>query len=464
MNAPADRIGAAATSRNAIGAGLDRLCAWAVAQRWADIPAHVRQRARWILADDIAAMIAAAPEPEVIAYRKLVTRRNARVEATIIGPGLPGTDRWQAASANAVAASWCELDEGYRNATCHAGLYVVPALIAEAEATTLTLAETLRALALAYECVTRVASAFRYAPPPIHAHALWSPIGAAAATALARGCDAAALKGAITAAATVSSTGPRPHLIEGVLARNVWAAAGAVAGMQCADWSVCGITGSDTSASAVYRDMLHGEENPAALTAGLGERWSVEAGFHKLYACCQHGHSAVEGLLGLMATTRVDPQRIRAIDAWTHPLAYTLNNADPATSLGAKFSMPHMIAAPLAFGSASAEAFSQRALADAQVARLRRLVRLHRWESELVPPADRPSKIVLTMDDGETLIAQCTSARGGPDRPLGDDILLDKIATLAATVLPGLPALVTTRDGSDERWSWRDALARYATA
>ncbi len=414
---------------SAVGPQLAALCEWIVAQRWQDIPERVRQRARWVLADDLAAMVAAAPEPEVEAYRRLVAGRATRVEASIIGPGLPGTDRWQAASANALAASWCELDEGFRTVTCHAGLYVVPATLAEAEAAPLRLADALRAVALAYECVTRVACTFRFASPTIHAHALWSAIGAAAATAIAR---------------------------------NVWAAAGAVAGMQCADWSACGITGSASSPAAVYRDILHAVEDPRALTAGLGDRWSIESGFHKLYACCQHGHSAVEALLDLLARRSVDPQRIVGIDAWTHPLALSLANAEPTTSLGAKFSMPHMIAAPLAYGSAPAEAFSQRALADASVVRLRRLVRLHAHEGELVPPFDRPSRIVLTMDDGERLTAECRSARGGPDRPLADDVLLAKIRLLSAPVLPGLAALVTQGDGFDERQRWRDVLVRLA--
>ena len=40
---------------------------------------------------------------------------------------------WAGAREQAVAADWLELDEGYRAVPCHAGLYVVPALLAEAE-------------------------------------------------------------------------------------------------------------------------------------------------------------------------------------------------------------------------------------------------------------------------------------------------------------------------------------------
>src|SRR3546814_18835344 len=33
---------------------------------------------------------------------------------------------------------------------------------------------------------------------------------------------------------------PRSHLMAGILVRNGWAAAGAINGMQCADWAACG--------------------------------------------------------------------------------------------------------------------------------------------------------------------------------------------------------------------------------
>ena len=280
-----------------VGAHLKTLFGWAATRTWTDIPARVRQRARWVLADDIAAMIAAAGEPEVDAYRELVERRSARAEATIIGPGMPRTDRWQAASANGLALTWCELDEGFRSATCHAGAYTIPALLAEAEVGQLSVADVLRCLALSYECVTRFATCFRSQTPKVHTHALWSPVGAAAAVSLARRYSVEQMFQAVTAATTLGSLGPRPHLVEGVLVRNGWAAAGALAGMQCADWALCGIGGASSSASAVYRDILGSDENPNALADGLGDRWAIDSGFHKLYACCQHGHSAVEAVM-----------------------------------------------------------------------------------------------------------------------------------------------------------------------
>ena len=47
--------------------------------------------------------------------------------------GRPRTDRISAAVANGLAGDWIELDEGFREVPCHAGVYVLPALLAEAE-------------------------------------------------------------------------------------------------------------------------------------------------------------------------------------------------------------------------------------------------------------------------------------------------------------------------------------------
>jgi 2-methylcitrate dehydratase PrpD len=440
---------------------LTALLAWAAACTWRDIPDRVRRRARWVLADDLAAMAAAAAEPEVDAYRRLVEARRSNREATIVGPGMPKTDRWQAASANGVAITWCELDEGFRLATCHAGAYAVPALLAEADVAELTLADVLKCLVVSYECVTRFATCFRSQTPKVHTHALWSPVGAAAAVSLARGYDAGQMFAAVTAATTLGSLGPRPHLVEGVLVRNGWAAAGAVAGMQCADWAACGIGGASSSAPAVYRDILGSEVHADALTDGLGVRWAVDSGYHKLYACCQHGHSAVEAILDLRQHAPIAVDAIESIEAFTHPLAYTLSNARPETGLGARFSMPHMIAASLVYGSADPASFTPAALADPRVARLRDRVRLRRYEGDMTPPFDRPARIVISLANGERRIAECRSARGGPDRPLGDAELRDKIDRLSRPVLPGLVHLVDVVDGEEDR-PWPAVLAAMA--
>jgi 2-methylcitrate dehydratase PrpD len=441
---------------------LWQLCEWAVAFRAQDLPAAVQRRAAIVLADDIAAMLAGAGEPEVRRYRERVLARRPIQESTVFAPGLPRVDRMQAASINALSGTWCELDEGFRRAICHAGIYVLPALLAEASAEGLTLGEVLRALSLGYEVVTRLAMSTRYKTPVVHAHALWSAVGAAASVVLARQCDAHMLFRAVTAAATTSSLGPRPHLAEGVLIRNGWAAAGAVNGLQCADWADAGIGGAGSSIPAVHRDLLGATLAPEALTANLGREWSIESGYQKIYACCQHGHAAVEAALALVPGLHL--AAIGSIDVHTHPLALTLPDPEPVTTLGAKFSLPHMVAAALVYGEAGAAAFSSASLDHCEVRRLRHVVRLMPWKFVLEPPHDRPARVEIFMRDGSRQTAECPSALGGPDRPLPIEALIRKIDELAQGVLPRLSSVLLGDQPADDALQWDVVIQSAACA
>lgn len=435
---------------------LWQLCEWATAFRAQDLPAAVRRRSASVLADDIAAMLAGADEPEVRRYRERVLARKPAPESIIFSPGLPRVDRMQAASINGLAGTWCELDEGFRLAICHAGIYVLPALLAEASAEGLKLQDVLRSLALGYEVVTRLALSTRYKTPVVHGHALWSAVGASAGVVLARGCDEQTLFRALTAAATTCSLGPRSHLAEGVLIRNGWASAGAVNGIQCADWADAGMGGSGTSFPAIHRDLLGAVLAPEELTANLGSVWSIESGYQKIYACCQHGHSAVEAALDLVSGLSLGD--IEQIHVYAHPLAMTLPDPAPVTTLGAKFSLPHMVAAALVYGDGGAIAFSSASLENEKVRRLRHLVRIRAWDGPLTPPHDRPARVELKMCGGKHLSAECLSAIGGPDRPLPQEVFIRKVDGLCKYTLPGLSAALLSEQPLSSELFWDDVL------
>ena len=131
-------------TRQAVAAGLKTLCDWVVDIRYDDIPEEVMASAALELFDDIGAMVAARAEPELARLQNQLLDRKGTAEATIFRGGRPRHDRLTAATANGAASDWCELDEGYRVTSCHAGIYVLPALLAEAEATSMTIRDVLR--------------------------------------------------------------------------------------------------------------------------------------------------------------------------------------------------------------------------------------------------------------------------------------------------------------------------------
>ncbi|HEY8417994.1 MAG TPA: MmgE/PrpD family protein [Limnochordales bacterium] len=454
-------------TRREIARRLQELAAWAAGLELSAIPEAVRRRAVLVLADDLAAMVSSRDEPEVARVHAQLLRRGGPPMATIFRGGDARTDPFSAAVGNALAANWSELDEGYRKATCHAGLYTLPALLAEAEAAGRPWDEVLRALVIGYEVATRLARAWRFPALKLHPHAIFGAVGAAAAVAALRRHDADRFLNALTGAATLVAVGPYNHAVRGALVRNGWAAAGAVCGMLMADWAEAGIGGLPDTPYDVYTEALGGDAAPELLVHDLGQEWAVANGYHKLYACCQYAHSAVEAALAITADP-CWPGRVDAVErvvVETHRLGLTLDNFEPQTTLAARFSMPHIVATALVLKDAGPRAFSAQTLHHPEIRELRRRLELRPFTPELPWPHDRPARVTVRLRGGQELSRECLSAKGGPDRPLSEQELLDKVATLTADVYPRLAEtavdlLELRPDRLAEPW---DAIVRRMT-
>jgi 2-methylcitrate dehydratase PrpD len=444
---------------------LAKLCAWVPTVSARDIPEQIMRRAATVLCDDIAAIVAARHEPEVIKLQERLVARSSSRESTVFNGRGAKADRFSAAVANGAAADWCELDEGYRRATCHAGLYTIPALIAEAEATGASTEETLRALVLGYEIAARFARAFPVKMPILHPHASLAAIGAAAGVGALRRLDAATLLAALTSASTMVAPGPYGHAVEGALVRNVWPAAGAWCGMQAVEWAECGIGGTPHSPYDVFVVAFGAGFAAEQFTAGLGSEWAIADGYHKVHACCQYSHSTVEAIIDLHDRLGERMGKVRGVSVETHPLGMTLNNREPATSLAAKFSIPHIAAAACLYGHAGADAFAGDRLNEEPLAVLREKVELVPFANVPAWPNDRPARVTVTLDDGSAHTSECISARGGPDKPFGQDVIEAKINGIMASAYPNAAA-VTKRcialDRSLFGLPWRDVVAQFS--
>ena len=432
-----------AAQRDAGVAGLRRLCAWAVERRAGRVPAASLARAGLILCDDVAAIVAASREPQIVAAHRILCRGGGVAEATILAPGLAKAPREVAASCNGMAVTWAELDEGYRRVPCHAGAYILPALLAEAEACRSPVGDVITALAVAYEITVRIASAYRFEAACIHPHGAFSAIGAAAGIACLRGYDADLLLSTITAAATMVAPGPFNHAYQGALVRNVWTSIGATAGFRAADLAPLGIGGLATSLCDVFQDGWQCRFDDTAFDDALGLRWAVDGNYHKLYACCQYGHSAVEASLALAG--RLGPEQWRALSEIaleTHPHGMELDVVAPATVLAAKFSMPHILAAVAVRGRADDTAFDTASLTDPDIVRLRQSVSMSAVAQCGAWPRDRPAKVTWITRDGARHECAVASARGGADRPFEDAEIHAKTIGLTAGVFPHFGKLV----------------------
>lgn len=407
-----------------------------LAAEWADFSDIVRRRAAMIVADDVAAAFSAVTEPEVRCAQDLAqASADENGTSTLLIADGPLVSVLTAATQNALAMGWNELDEGYRKAVCHGGLYVLPALMAVAEQQRSSAQETLRALVLAYEVVTRVARVWRQNPMRLHPHALLAPVGAAAGVAILRRLPDDVVIRAVAGACALGMAGPFNQALEGVLVRNTWAAQAASMGLMAVEHALAGIGGWTRTPFDVYATAL----GMATDLEGFRDDgdWAVASGYQKLNACCQYAHSAIEAVQALMAR---DPglaggDAVTGIHVQAHALAYGLTNTQPPTTLAAKFSLPHAVAATVVHGHGGAAAFDSTSLSDARIARLRGLVRMTPFLEVRPWPLDRPATVTLTTADGD-ITETCWSAQGGPDQPFTDADIWHKIETLCAVPAP----------------------------
>ncbi|MGH6896225.1 MAG: MmgE/PrpD family protein [Geminicoccaceae bacterium] len=450
---------AGGTQARAIATGQEALAAWASGLRWQDIPRSIRGHAALVLADDLAAIIAARDEPEIVALQNGLAASSGPAEATVFNGRGQRFDRYSAAIANGSAADWCELDEGYRRVICHAGLYCVPALLAEAEATGAKGEDLLRALVIGYEVASRVARTFTFEQLTLHPHGSLAAVGAAAAVAALRRLPVATLASSISSAATMVMPAPYNHAIQGALVRNVWPGVGGAIGLRAADWATIGIAGRPESLYDVYAGAFGADVDPAELTDGLGASWALSDGYHKIHACCQYAHSAVEASLALME--QLPPGwstgSLKQIRIETHRYGLTLDNLHPRTTLAAKFSMQHILAATAAFGHAGAAAFYAHTLHDPDIATLRQAVEITAFEPQPEWPNDRPARVTWAFEDGTMLSEVCLSARGGPDRPFQAAEIEAKVVGIVDTVYPRMggwlvPIMRLDQAGLDATW------------
>ena len=450
------------SKREAAAHGLQELVGWAVRQELTDIPAEVQQQTVLVIADDLAAMLSAQDEPQVVAAHQQMLAREPAGSASLFRQDRPKLTALQAALGNALSACWNELDEGYRKAVCHAGLYTLPVLLAVAESEQRSVAEVLRASTLAYEVTARFARTWPFKAMAIHPHALFNVVGTTAAIGFLRRLPAQQMMDALSNASTLGSVGPYTLAVRGALIRNAWAAAGVFNGFQAIEWAQAGIAGLADTPHTVYHETLGSEAHTAELNLALGRDWAVSSGYHKINACCQYAHSAIEAICELL---QQQPQlqggaEVVKIEVQTHRLGMTLDNVHPTTTLGAKFSLPHALAASLVFGHGGAQAFDSPSVTDARVVRLRGLVQMRLVDEALPWPQDRPAFVTVVDAQGQPHHAHCMSARGGSDRPFSDAELWQKIESLSQATAPGLVATLQALHAQCASASAQPALNR----
>ena len=412
---------------------LDTVAGFVASTGYDDLPEKVREHAKHVWMDTVGVVLAGSLEAEASALGQRLRDEGGR--ATILSPGFPRSNAINAALVNGTAGTFLELDEGH-HPTGHPAIYVVPAVLAQGEATGATGKQLIEALVLGYEVTARISQATRFVKG-VHTHGCLGVVGAAVGAARLMGRDASRIREAINVASCLNGATPFMAAFEGALVRNVYAGFSAHMGVLISDLVESGFTGPRDGLSETYGKIIGESFDPGRVVEGLGEEYQITSNYFKMHAACRHLHAPLDALEAALKGRVLRPEEVDGVTVTGNSNTVMCGRADPQNSLAAKFSVPFGIATGIARGSTWTDAFQQEAVDDPAARALARRVKVvEAADASRHGPHDHPARVEIRLTSGETLTGQVDRAIGDPSDPFSYEVVKDKFTRLTSATFP----------------------------
>jgi 2-methylcitrate dehydratase PrpD len=192
---------------------------------------------------------------------------------------------------------------------------------------------------------------------------------------------------------------------------------------------------------AGFLDAFGGDRSTdfSEITRTLGKEWDFDTpGINiKQYPSCYYTHAAVDLLLELMDSHKIDHAEIESIYCGVSPIAgEVLVNQMPENSLSAKYSIPYCLAVASRFGSLAIYHFTDdRYLKQPEILRIMESTRM------IVAPElgeDNPglgARLAITTRKHGTIVRTKNRPQGGGQNPLTWEELRHKFITCTEGML-----------------------------
>ena len=383
------------------------------------VPPDVIERARVGFIDTIGVAVAGSHEEVAHIVAEMVKVEGSAPQCTVIGQSLRASPQL-AALANGVSTHAMDYDFSFLNGQSVAP--VIPALLPLAETNGATPADVLGAFIIGCEVATRI---LRSSPRIIndggwHSTGIVGVIAATAACAKLLKLPADKIGESLGIAASLASGLPVNYgtmskpLHAGNAARNaVMAAMLASRGFDSHEAAFEGNNG-------YFRNFARALPTNFEPFKDLNSRWDLTAiGYDlKYYPCGGRGHTAIEAALMLRDKIGAGLNEITNIHCWMSPTSAKRVNTDyPATVEAAKFSAAYVIAYSLLYGAPKIKAFTPEALRDERVRALAGLVTSGADPNLSEGFGQNPTRVRITLKDGQTLELQRDIRTGNPEMP-----------------------------------------------
>jgi len=409
------------------------LASYVVSNKWEDIPEDVRHEARRSLINVIGCAIGGSPHQAVTTAIRALSPFSGERTASIVGRP-ERLDPLHASLMNGISSHVEDYDDTTPKNYSHTSSPVSSALLAYASANRVRGRDFVEAFVLGFEAASRVGNVVY----PAHYDVGWhmtgtiGVFGAAAGIGKLIGLNEQQMVWALGLAATQSaglremfgSMGKAFH--PGRSAQNGYAAALlAQAGFTSGERGIEGPRG--------FAHVLAGTRDLSKITTRLGVDFDLRENTYKPFPCGIVNHPTIDGAIQIHNEHHPDPASIVAVRLRVAPLVLDLCNQQNITKgLQGKFSVYHGAAVGLVRGKGGLREYTDEAVNDPAVKRVR----------ELATATGDPSvtedqvHVEVELRDGRKLSKFVEQSLGNIHRPLTDKQLEEKFRDQAVLVLP----------------------------
>ena len=422
-----------------------KFAAFIAGTNYDDLPEQVVMLAKERIMDTLGAAIAGSVNWEYAAQLREACKKLGSGECSVIG-GEKCYPAAHAAMINATYAHSVELDDGHKNAGCHAGAVVVPTALTMAQAMGKSGRELIAAVAIGYEVTYRIASHVNPAQinKGFHPSSNCGAYGAAAVAGKLMGLNEEQLANALGQAGMLAS-GTMEATKSGQRAKCVQVGNAAYNGILAACLAQTGMEGCLTALEGPNGLFATQSENVDVedVCRDLGKVYTIGDTYNTMYPSCRHAQPGIEAALDLGVEHRIDPADVAAVHIGTHKVAYELTGIikEPKNSGEAKFSLAYGSAVALRRHRFGVAELMERSYTDPETLRLADKVTCEiDPDVQAVFPKKRGAKVRIELKDGTVYEKELYDLKGSPGNPVSIGELERKFMSSAGAAMPEIRA------------------------
>ena len=404
--------------------------------RFSELPKEVVNRTQELFLDWYGSALAGSRLRQSDIFRDFVREMGPSSGSCALVGRDATTSPFFAALVNGAASHIVEQDDLHNSSILHPATVVFPPLFAAAQAMPGVSGQDFITAAVAgYEAGIRVGEFLGTSHYRVfHMTGTAGTVAAAMAVARLLKLDARKTLHALGSAGT-QAAGLWQFLADAADSKQLHTAKASADGLLAAYTARDGLTGASNileGAQGMGAGMLS-ERDDSKLTDRLGERWALMETSFKFHASCRHTHPAADALKALSQSCNLNPDEIVRIRVHVYRAAKdVLGMVDvPETIHQSKFSMGFVLALIATRGAAGITEFTEEALGDDQIARLRSVTEMIvDPDIDSCYPQSWGSRVEVTLNSGEVLTAFNDCPKGDPGNMLSRAELEAKFCAL----------------------------------